>query len=312
MNDTEQLIKEALGQLAERTPHPGPTLNALRRKRKRQRNNIFLIATAGVAAVAVLVFGGLVASDRYAPPLPNDAAAALTPSAPGALKYQPHWLPDGFVETFRSANDGSTERGWVPANAPADGYGGGPSVTLSSGQGSSSQIGEWRDVTVRGLKARVQASGEQAVVEWKAQDVLVVRVDRVADPEGTALRVADSVRADSNAVFEAPFKVKGKPAVVFSGTSPGEWNARYSPGRGPFEVTVGKSKPETGDAPSVPVEVRGKQGVIVGGGTLVVQEGDLWITVSSSPADKPDAEIVAMANDVEIASNVDTGWIRKK
>ncbi|MFD4674903.1 hypothetical protein ACFWNN_34620 [Lentzea sp. NPDC058450] len=311
MNDTEQRIKEALGLLAERTPHPGPTLNALRRKRKKQRN-VFMIAVAGVAAVAVLIFAGVVASDRYVPPNPNDAGAALVPGAPGALKYQPHWLPVGFVETYRSAHDGSTERGWVAADAPADAYGGGPSVTLSSGQGFSGQLSEWKDVTVRGLKARVQATDTLAVVEWKAQETLVVRVDRVGHPEATALRVADSVRADSDAVFAAPFKVQGKSATTFGGTGPDDWNAQYSPGRGPFEVTLSKRRPDFGGAPSTPVTVRGKQGVVVGGGTVIVQEGDLWITVTSNPADKPDDEIVAVANDVEIAPNLDTSWIRKE
>ncbi|RDI33284.1 hypothetical protein [Lentzea flaviverrucosa] len=313
MNDTEQLIKEALGQLAERTPHPGPTLNALRRKRKRQRNNIFLIATAGMAAVVVLIFAGVVASDRYTPPNPNDAAAALVPgNATGALKYQPHWLPEGYVETFRSVHDGKALRAWVPVSAPADAYGGGPSIALSSGEAHPGISAKWRDVTVRGLKARMQVSGERAVVEWKAQDTLSVLVDRVTDPETTARRVADSVRADSNAIFEAPFKVRGNQPTVFSGTSPVAWSATFSPGRGPFEVTVSKRKPEFGSAPTTPVTVRGKQGVVVGGATVAVQEGDLWITATSHPADKPDDEIVAVVNDVELASNVDTGWIRTK
>ncbi|WP_394615669.1 hypothetical protein JNUCC0626_39005 [Lentzea sp. JNUCC 0626] len=311
MNDTEQQIKEALGLLAERTPHPAPTLNALRRKRKRQRSNIFLLATAGVAAVAVLIFAGVIASDRYVPPNPNDAGAALVPATPGALKYQPHWLPDGFVETFRSARDGQTDRGWVPADAAADGYGGGPSVTLSSGQGFTGQLSEWKEVTVRGLKARAQVTATSALVEWKAQETLVVRVDRVGHPESTALRVADSVRADSDAVFQAPFKVKDKPATTFSGTGPDDWSAQYSPGRGPYEVTVSKREPDFRGAPSKPVTARGKQAMIVGGGTVVVQEGDLWITVTNTPADKPDEEIAAVADDVEIASGIDTSWIRK-
>lgn len=77
-------------------------------------------------------------------------------------------------------------------------------------------------------------------------------------------------------------------------------------------MTVSKRKPEYGGAETTPVTVRGKQGVVVGGGTVTVQEGDLWITATTHPADKPVDEIVAVLNDVEIASNFDTGWIRKK
>ena len=311
MNDTEQLIKDALGQLAERTPHPGPTLNALRRKRKRQRNNLFLIATAGMAAVVVLIFAGVVASDRYTPPNPNDAAAALVPgNATGALKYQPHWLPAGFTETLRAAHDGKTTRVWVPSEAPADApQSDGPNIQLSSGQGYAGRADGWQDTTVRGLSGRVQMNGGTAIVEWKAQETLVVQVQDVGDPRATALRVADSVRADSNATFQAPFKLKGRQADVFSGSSPGDWRAKIS--AEPIEVTVTSRAPSSFGTQSTPVTVRGKNG-IVEGSTVWVQEGGLWISAVSLEPGKPVDELVAAVNDVELASNVDTGWIRKK
>jgi hypothetical protein len=311
VNDTEQLIKEALGQLAERTPHPGPTLNALRRKRKRQRNNIFLIATAGMAAVVVLIFAGVIASDRYTPPNPNDAAAALVPdNATGALKYQPHWLPTGFTETLRAAHDGKTTRVWVPSDAPADAPQiDGPNIQLSSGQGYGGRADGWQDTTVRGLNARVQVNGSTAIVEWKAQETLVVQVQDVGDSRDTALRVADSVRADSNATFQAPFKLKDRQADVFSGSSPGDWRAKIS--AEPIEVTVTSRAPFAFGTQTSPVAVRGKTGT-VDGSTVWVQEGDLWIRATSLEPGKSVDELVAAVNDVELASNVDTGWIRKK
>ncbi|NKE55431.1 hypothetical protein FXN61_00745 [Lentzea sp. PSKA42] len=313
MNDTEQLVKEALGKLAERTPHPGPTLNALRRKRKRQRNNIFLIATAGMAAVAVLIFAGAIASDRYTPPSHNDAAAALMPGngQSVALKYTPHWLPDGFVETLRAANeDGTTARVWVPSDAPADAPSGdGPQVQLGGGMSYAGGPDGWQDTTVRGLKARVQEYAGKAVVEWKAQVTLVVQVSGMDRLKETALRVADSVRADSDATFQAPFKVKGKPANEFRGTGPGDWSARLSPA--PVDVTVFSDGPDLTGKQTAPVTVRGKQGVLVDG-RVVVQEGNLWISTISTVPGKSVDDLVAAVNDVEIASNVDTGWIRKR
>ncbi|SFR10707.1 hypothetical protein SAMN04488564_103452 [Lentzea waywayandensis] len=311
MNDTEQLIKDALGQLAERTPHPGPTLNALRRKRKRQRNNIFLIATAGMAAVVVLIFAGVIASDRYAPPNANDAAAALTPGGTGSLKYQPHWLPDGFAEALRAAHDGSTARVWVPADAsPEAPHADGPRIQLASGQSYEGGTSQWQDTTVRGLKARVQVNGGTAVVEWKAQDTLFVQVQDVGDPRETAMRVADSVRADSDTNFQAPFTWKGKSADEFSGSSPSDWRAKATVAE--IEVGVTSRTPNYSGAPTTPVTARGKQGVVVDGRVVAVQEGSLWITAISYGATKPVDELVAAVNAVEIASNFDTGWIRKK
>jgi hypothetical protein len=311
VNDTEQLIKEALGKLAERTPHPGPTLNALRRKHKRQRNNIFLIATAGVAAVAVLIFAGVIASDRYTPPTGNDAAAALVPGTGQgvvALKYSPHWLPEGFAETLRAANpDGTTARVWTTANAPQVDA---PRIELDSGLDYRGGLAEWQDAAVRGLKARVQVSGTSAVVEWKAQDTLVVQVVGVTDPKETALRVADSVRADSNVTFQAPFRVKDKHANEFKGTSPGDWSARLSPA--PVDVTVSSATPDFTGKKTSPVTVRGRQGVVLFDGRAVaVQEGGVWISATST-GDKSVEDLVAAINDVTMTPNVDTGWIGKK
>jgi hypothetical protein len=312
VNDTEQLIKEALGKLAERTPHPGPTLNALRRKRKRH-GNVFFIATAGIAAVAVLIFAGVIASDRYTPPNSNDAAAALIPGngQSVALKYSPHWLPDGFVETLRAANEGTTARVWVPSDASADApLVDGPQVQVSSGTVYVSAPAGWQDTTVRGLKARVQEHAGRAIVEWKAQVTLVVQVSGMDRLKETALRVADSVRADSNATFQAPFKVKDEQANEFRGTGPGDWSARLSPA--PVDVTVSSRMPDLTGKQTAPVTVRGKQGVLLEGHVVVVQEGNLWISAQSTVPGKPVEDLVATVNDVQIASNFDTGWIRKR
>ncbi|MGW6447008.1 hypothetical protein [Lentzea sp. NPDC055074] len=301
MNDTEQLIKEALGQLAERTPHPGPTLNALRRKRKRQRNNIFLIATAGMAAVAVLIFAGVIASDRYTPPNTNDAAAALVrdEGKGGAFKYAPHWLPTGFVESLRATNTTPT-RVWGPPGAEPYGT---PGVVIRT-LGGMPDVNGWDLATVRGLEARAQVRNDAATVVWKAQDVLEVSVNGMGDAREVALRVAESVRADAKIAYEPPFKLEGKHAQVVRGTAPDRWKA--SLGRDSISVQVATEKPEL-PAPNEPLTVRGKQGVR-NGNTVAVQDGGLWISATAS--DWSDL-LVELVNEVELAGKPDTGWIGK-
>ncbi|MCR3752883.1 hypothetical protein [Lentzea californiensis] len=301
MNDTEQLIKEALGQLAERTPHPGPTLNALRRKRKRQRNNIFLIATAGMAAVVVLIFAGVVASDRYTPPNPNDAAAALVQDhgKSVAFKYAPHWLPTGFVESLRATNMAPT-RVWGPAGVMPYSN---PSLVIRALGGMPDTQG-WDSAQVRGLQAWVQVRGDAATVVWKAQDVLEVTVSGVSDAREITLRVAESVRADAKITHEPPFKLEGRYAELVRGTAPDKWHS--SLGRNSISVQVATERPEL-PAPTEALTVRGKQG-LRNGNTVAVQDGGLWISATSSAWSD---ELVELVNEVEILDQPDTGWIGK-
>ncbi|MEU0881048.1 hypothetical protein ABZ345_20775 [Lentzea sp. NPDC005914] len=309
MNDTEQLVKEALGKLAERTPHPGPTLNALRRKRKRHRN-VFMIAAAGVAAVAVLIFAGVIASDRYAPPSPNDAAAALLPTnGQGvALKYAPHWLPEGYVENFRMA-DREIHRVWVPSGAKGYPFtDGGPQIALIVG-GDQPAGGDWQDTSVRGLKAKIalrqgQSPGQTAEVVWQAQDLLKISVRGFADVRQIALQVAESVRADSKVVHKRVFNLDGRDAQEMWGTSSSDWGALLHVGSVAVEVTTGEP---AGAGVGTPVTVRGKQGRVFSGGRLVVQDGPVWISVLDHDANE--AKLVERANAVSIAPSPDTSWI---
>ncbi|GHH60881.1 hypothetical protein [Lentzea cavernae] len=305
MNDTEQRIKEALGLLAERTPHPGPTLNALRRKRKRQRNNIFLIATAGMAAVVVLIFAGVVASDRYAPPNPNDAGAALVVEQPSRLplKYAPHWLPEGYGEVYRGLLDG--ERAYVPAGA--QGYpftNGGPLTRIFKSKAKPDTTG-WDEVSVRGLKAWIhtqqgQSPGLTAELVWEAQDWLHVTVRGTDDVRQTATRVAESVRADAKVAHTPPFTLNGQEATEVWGSSPGDWGAQFK--KDPLVVQVSTRSP---GITGTPVTVRGTQG-IQADGAVAVLDGSVWVTVQGAASVE---ELVKTANDVQLASTPDTSWI---
>ncbi len=307
MNDTEQLIKEALGQLAERTPHPGPTLNALRRKRKKHRN-VFLIATAGIAAAAVLIFTGLVAADRYTPPSATDAAAALVGEQNTqrlSLKYSAHWLPEGYVEVYRGTTD--SERAWVPAGA--QGYpftDGGPVVRVFTSKSKPDTTG-WDEVSVRGLSAWVhtkqgQSAGLTAEVVWEAQDWLNVTVRGVDDVRQAALRVAESVRADPKLGHQPPFELDGTDANQMWGSSPGDWGAQLLTGDLVVQVTT-RAPGLTG----TPVTVRGRQGVLTAN-AIAVLDGSVWVTVNGT-ADQE--QLVKTANAVRLASAPDTGWIGK-
>ncbi|GAB2855590.1 hypothetical protein [Lentzea nigeriaca] len=308
MNDTEQLVKDALGKLAERTPHPGPTLNALRRKRKRHRN-VFMIAAAGMAAVAVLIFAGVIASDRYSPPSGNDAAAALMPNNGQsiALRYAPHWLPDGFVENFRGTHE-QVSRAWVPKGAkgyPFDD--GGPAVII----GTSAEMPDtngWDSVTVRGLKAWARTGAGQsrdatAHVVWKAQDILNVEVRGVPDARTVALRVAESVRADPKLTHQPAFKLDGRFADHMWGTKPGEWESMTN-WRNQVSVHVSPVAPALAGE-SYPIRVRGKDGFRTGN-TVSVLDGGAWIWAS---AESYSDLVLEAVNKVELVPSPDTSWI---
>lgn len=311
MNDTEQLIKEALGKLAERTPHPGPTLNALRRKRKRHRN-VFLIAAAGVAAVAVLIFAGTIASDRYQPPHHNDAAAALM-SGNGqsvALRYEPHWLPEGFVENFRGTHE-QVSRVWVPAGDKGYPFNDGRPMVAIGTSAEMPDTSGWDKVTVRGLMAWVQvgagqSAGSTAHVVWKAQEILNVTVRGVNDVRAAALRVADSVRADAKLRHQPPFKIDGTPADHMWGTKPGEWQAMTN-WKNQVSVHVSPQKPEL-PGPAEPVGVRGTTGQKAGNTVAVLDTSGVWIWASS---EKPTDTVLQVLTAVQLVPSPDTSWIGK-
>jgi hypothetical protein len=309
VNDTEQLVKDALGKLAERTPHPGPTLNALRRKHKRHRN-VFMIATAGMAAVAVLIFAGVIASDRYAPPTGNDAAAVLMPDKGqgAALKYAPHWLPAGFVENFRGTND-QVSRVWVPNGSKGYPFtDGGPNVSVSTSRQLPDTSSGWDGVTVRGLKAWVrvatgQSSGQTAHVVWRAQDVLNVEVRGVEDVRTVAMRVAESVRADPKLTHQPAFKLDGRFADHMWGTKPSDWEAMTN-WKNQVSVHVGTSPPQLlGETRQI--EARGRQGLRADNGVAVF-DGTVWIWAT---AEAYSDVVLEAVNKVELAPTLDTSWI---
>ncbi|GAB3909309.1 hypothetical protein GCM10029964_110660 [Kibdelosporangium lantanae] len=106
-NPTEELIKAAMAKQAERAPHPGPVINALRQPRRRTRRMWpLVIALVGTAAVAVAI---------AIPALRT--VKALEPAVPPKLRipiaYTIGALPDGFYEFKRTSDLNSTNQGRV-------------------------------------------------------------------------------------------------------------------------------------------------------------------------------------------------------
>ncbi len=171
-------------------------------------------------------------------------------------------------------------------------------------------LSKWQEIKVRGgLRAWVltfddQRAGGTADVVWQAQDALRVSVRGVTDVGEVARRVADSVRADANLTYLAPFSVDGKAATEIWGSSPYKWTARWSAEK--FGVTLSTSAPaQTG---GTPVTVRGRQGAVVGDGrTVVVHDSGLWLSVSAQDSDSA----VQVADRVELQHmpHPDTVWI---
>lgn len=324
MNDTEQLIKEALNRQADRAPHPGPTLSALRRPaRKRSRSSIFLtVGVAAAAAAAVFAAGVLVGRG----PSPNDGAAALLPTpgpqASAPLKYGPKWVPEGFVEVARSTSGPARfSRVWTKDGQSLDNseYEPVPIVTVGSRDRLPIGYEEWEKVPVGEASGYVHVGEIQktlgslaTVIVTRADFVteaepLVVTVRSVPNARDLALQVARSVELDRNATVRSAVELNGVAQPSVEGSSPTRWTSEIEVS--PFTVRLSTEQPDlTG---GVPVTVRGKEGVVVpntaGASDVVVQEGRLWLTVRGSDASQD--QLVAAANAAKIDQAPDYSWL---
>ncbi|GLZ29899.1 hypothetical protein Lesp02_20890 [Lentzea sp. NBRC 105346] len=308
MNDTEQLISDALKRQAERAPHPGPTLARLRRPaRRRSRSSLFLMVGTAVAAAAVLFTAGVIVGRG---PSPDDGAAALLPTTAPAqthLKYSPGWLPDGFVEVYRSAGPEGIVRAWTSqpsANQPfATGQ---PMVSLSLDGGSPAGYETWEQVQLPGATGYVQVadgqSGKAATVVWKALDLLTVTVRGFADVKATALQFAGSVKPDEKSAVKSALEYHGMSLPRVWGASPSKWTSEIRVE--PFTAQVSTEKPDlTGGRP---VEVRGKQGTYVPGRFVAVFDHDVWVVVLG---DLDEGQLVKIAGDLKVDAKPDFSWI---
>ncbi|TWP53241.1 hypothetical protein FKR81_04530 [Lentzea tibetensis] len=309
MNDTEQLIKEALNRQADRAPHPGPTLSALRRPaRRRSRSSLFLTVGTAVAAAAVLFAAGVLVGKG---PSPDNGAAALlpttTPSASTHVKFSPGWLPDGFVEVYRSAGPDGIVRVWTtepsadPPFATAK-----PMVSLSV-DGNPEGFETWEQVALaNGATGYVQVTqgqtGPGATIVWRAPDVLRVTVRGVPDVRATAVQIAGAVQPDDKSVVRSAVEYQGLSLPRVWGASPSRWTSEIRVD--PFTAQVSTDPPDlTGGKP---VDVRGKQGTYVPGKYVAVLDRGVWLTVTGQLTE---GQLVKIANDIKIDPKPGYDWI---
>jgi hypothetical protein len=319
VNDTEQLIKEALNRQADRAPHPGPTLSALRRPaRKRSRSSIFLTIGVAAAAAAVVFTAGVLVGKG---PSPNDGAAALMPTTAadaGQLKFGPKWLPDGFVEVSRTVSKEGFSRTWTKDGQGLENAEWEPVPYVTVGSRTHLPVGyeQWEDVPVRKGRGHVHVGelpklGSLATVIVTESDFvtrsepLVVTVRSVPNARDLALQIANSVEPDASAGVLSAVELNGVSQPDVEGRSPTEWTSEITVGG--FVVKVSTEQPDLKGG--VPVNVRGKEGTFVPGylPQVVVQEGRLWLAVRGSDASQD--QLIAAANAAKINQTPGYEWL---
>ncbi|MEV6828040.1 hypothetical protein [Amycolatopsis sp. NPDC051102] len=316
-HDTETLIRESLDRLAARAPDGHAVRDALARSGRERRPATRL---ALVAAAVVVVVVGLVTGLQLLTRPPALEPAASRP----VLAFSPGWLPAGFTEQYREGGPGLTPqtRRWSAGQA---------SVTLVA---HSTADPEWSQtalkiasikdqVVVRGRVAMVTGDGGLAELTWLADDqhVLVARILGVPDARAVAQRVAGSVTATPVGVRgelrfgSLPPGLAERSALV-RGTGPGDAGTELT-AADPARPSVAVVRAVAGrDAPGVPggepVTVRGGEGFFVapsaGRDAMVAVRlpSGRWLTVSGP---RPEAELVAVANGVQLDPAPDYRWV---
>ncbi|QKV79155.1 hypothetical protein [Amycolatopsis sp. Hca4] len=317
-HETETLIRDSLERLATRAPDGHAVRDALTRAgRKRQPSSRLALVAAAVVVLIVGVVAGTQLLTR-----PDPVPAASRP----VLGYGPEWLPDGFTEQYREGGPGITPqvRQWAAGAAR---------VTLTA---YSTADPEWSQTAlkiaaikdqalVHGRVAMLTGTGGTAELTWLADDehVLVVQVLGLPDARATAQRVADSVAGRKVGVrgevrFGAlPAGLAERSAVV-QGSGPGNAGTELTaadparPSVPLVRVTAGPNPPTPDVALSV--TVRGGEGFFVapapGRDAMVFTRlpSGRWLRVSGA---RPEAELVAVANGVQLDPAPDYGWLGK-
>jgi len=315
-HETETLIRDSLDRLAARAPDGHAVRDALERAGRKQRPSTRLaLVAAAVVVVVVGAFAGMQLLTR-----PDLTPAASRP----VLGYGPEWLPDGFTEQYREGGPGITPqvRQWTAGLSK---------VTLlaySTADPAWSQtalkIASIKDqVLVHGRVAMLTGSRGTAELTWLADDrhVLVVQILGLPDARAIAQRVADSVTAEPVGVRgelrfgSLPPGLAERSAVV-KGSGPGDAGTELTaadparPSIAVVRVVAGRDAP--GVPGAAPVTVRGGEGFFAAPATgrdamvfLRLPSGR-WLTVSGT---RPEAELIAVANGVQLDPAPDYRWL---
>lgn len=314
-HETETLIRESLDRLAARAPDGRAVREALAGRERRPAARLALVA----AAVVVLVAGVFVGTQLVTSTDPVPAASRPV------LGFGPGWLPDGFTEQWREGGPGTTPqvRRWFagPAEITLSAY----STADPEWSRTALRIASIKDqVLVHGKVAMVTGdTGAAAVLTWLADDdhVLTARVNGVPDARAVAQRIADDVTAEPVGVRgevrfgTLPAGLAERSAAV-KGTGPGDASTELTaadparPGVPAVRVTASAGSPGVNGA--TPVTVRGGEGFFLAakdGGDAVVAvrlPSQRWLAVSGK---RPEAELVAVADDVRLDPAPDYGWL---
>ncbi|MEU0534897.1 hypothetical protein [Amycolatopsis tolypomycina] len=315
-SETETLIRESLDRLATRAPDGRAVHEALARAGRPRRPSTRLALVA--AAVVVLVLGAVAGTQLLTRPDLEPAASRPV------LGYGPEWLPGGFTEQFREGGPGTTPqvRRWVagPASITLTAY----STADPEWSQAALKIAAIKDqVVVHGRVGMVTGSGVAAELTWLADDTHVLRASIAGLPDARAVaqRVADAVAAD-------PVGVRGE--VRFGPLPPGlaeRSAAVQGTGVGTASTELTAADPARPSVPllrvlagpnpptpkvAVSVTVRGGEGFFVAPAdgkdpmVFVRLPSGRWLRVSGA---RPQAELVAVANGVQLDPAPDYRWL---
>jgi hypothetical protein len=211
---TEQRIRAALEHMAASAPDPERIRAGLQRRARihRQRRTLLLVggavAAAGVVGVPTVL-------------IPRRLGKSVAGAGSVTLRYRPTWLPEEFVEKTRAVTvrDGRTmreERVWQLSGqrrGEQDGYHWLATISLSLRPRDEVDLADpSAPVTVNGVEGGLYRDGaglgghHTHRVAWPVTDdtVLMVYAAGMDDSDEIALRVAESVASDGDAVVEPP------------------------------------------------------------------------------------------------------------
>jgi hypothetical protein len=373
---TEELLRQALRQQAERAVDPDrvrAALPARAARRSRRRYGSFAagaVAAAALAAFAVPVLGLDDAAVRGGggpavgeQPTATPSASVPDPATPDAvgLRYRPTWLPPGLRERSRAVPLGPGNpydgpvRIWKPAGAEAGFDMGGSrlefaAIALKDGQDQFGDVGTVVDIN--GKPGRLVEAGadskSKSYVHWliDPQTVIFIHNVSVGIADADLMRIARSVQPDSGQVT-VPVRLGGLPvgmtpfSAQFAGDSPTNWQLEVAatgkqttlppptPDKQGKESTASSErwiyvrlgKAVEAPAGGEPVVVAGRPGRVVSKAVegpvpdgkhvwvVVTLESGLTLSVFGMTPDVTQAELVEVANGVEVGALPDLGWL---
>ncbi|MBB5921925.1 hypothetical protein FHR81_002965 [Actinoalloteichus hoggarensis] len=294
---TENLIEAALERQAAAAPASEPVaarLPVLRLRRRRRMTGLAAVAVVGALAVPTSVRAFSTSAEPASPSGPIVESTVAEPPGPPStpLRYTVTWLPDDFVEVFRSADvegEYPQTRIWAPLDAierqaPNELT---ENVVVFTAHDPdeidwdtvAEDLAASTDPTVDGSPAMLFPRDIDHRLTWMPDDstVLTVRVGNVlgSDTGELAYQVAESVRPDGESPVRGALEAGWLPpsmAVAHSGVMRvGDgWGAVLTVG--PRDADVAVSGPrlhaQVGEAPSrlpehgpgTPVQVGDREG----------------------------------------------------